>query len=408
MMTKKTMIAGVILSTVFILMTGCGKRETEVVEALPENEEEQIAAESTEDEETMETEADPSDESEEEIKDLSGYEYILTSNGENLFGFNIPEDYAVEMQGGSSAASMHSFKLYGRDSGSVNLRISTECKLTEEGELINQRSEKVQAEKQEEMETDLGTAEFYFTITTVEDSYTIGDNGTSEVVEEMYEDKEEMALLNIDGVTVTFWWSTEDDDYNNTVEEYTGQLRELLPLLLKEESDEEHSVDNWEGIEDNYVEAGEEWDHVVYARENDSFVAVIGTNDVEGWEYMENSASVVMGVNYVFEATFFNHNSLKGFTIDTDQVANTDRYNFYFGKGVSSLERSMTLQETEKTGEIDSPFGKILVYKSTVISSDGMTNERRFGMIRNNDTNIWISCSNFEDDVLDVLPFFFE
>lgn len=256
------------------------------------------------------------------------------------------------------------------------------------------------------METDLGVAEFYFT--TVEDSYSAIDYETLEVVEGVYDKHEEVALLDIDGVTVTFWWSTYDDDHRRTVEEYTGRLRELLPLLLMEETDKELLTDNWDDIGDNHVEVDEKWNHVIYAEEEGACVAVIGINDVEGWEYMDSRTVGYENASYALGGGCNTNDFQKSFNIFTAQVENTDKYNFYFGKGVSSLEEYKTLQETNKIGEIDSPFGKILIYKSIVQYSGGEVVEEQFGIIRNNGINIWIDYGSSKDTLADILPAFFE
>ncbi len=407
-MKKKMIVVGTILSATFLLLTGCGKKGAEVVDVQEESGEKKIITETAETEETAEMEAEPSDLADEEIKDFSGYKYIFDFNGENLFGFNIPEEYAVGMHEKQSIEgySMHNFGLYERGLGSLDLQILTGYELNGNSELVNEYSETVQAEKQEEMETDLGVAEFYFT--TVEDSYSAIDYETLEVVEGVYDKHEEVALLDIDGVTVTFWWSTYDDDHRRTVEEYTGRLRELLPLLLMEETDKELLTDNWDDIGDNHVEVDEKWNHVIYAEEEGACVAVIGINDVEGWEYMDSRTVGYENASYALGGGCNTTDFQKSFNIFTAQVENTDKYNFYFGKGVSSLEEYKTLQETNKIGEIDSPFGKILIYKSIVQYSGGEVVEEQFGIIRNNGINIWIDYGSSKDTLADILPAFFE
>ncbi len=138
-MKKKMIVVGTILSATFLLLTGCGKKGAEVVDVQEESGEEKIITETAETEETAEMEAEPSDLADEEIKDFSGYKYIFDFNGENLFGFNIPEEYAVGMHEKQSIEgySMHNFGLYERGLGSLDLQILTGYELNGNSELVN-------------------------------------------------------------------------------------------------------------------------------------------------------------------------------------------------------------------------------------------------------------------------------
>lgn len=408
-MKKKMAVAGTILSAVFLLLMGCGKKETEVVEVQEESEEEAIVAETVAETELpkVEDDSDDVDIPEEEVKDFSQFKYKIMQDGKTLFGFNAPQEYIVSnsFEGGDGINKTYCYRIYEKNIGDFELEISTEYELTENHELINKVTQDVESitlEKKSEVETDLGIAELYFT--TEEGAYyKIENNEANEVVYDMHR---ELAALNINEATVTFWFSQKDEEMKSSVEEYTGQLEKLLPLLLAEATDKEF-LENKEGLYDNFVEVEDSWAHVLYARETQPYVAVMGFNDVEGWEFWEGDVDVNGGINYVFTGRFVNENT--GWEINTNQENFTNNYNFYFEKGASSIEQYEILQRTDEIGEVDSPFGKILLYKSVSDSKTGVANEYQFGIIRNNGINIWIELPYITDgrNIEEVLAEFF-